>query len=78
MYEQVDKRKSGGLPMPRIASARLKRLTLGWKVVVGWTRPEESMRADGVATSLQGKNHGTKWCYCPLAWWCCGVASSLR
>jgi hypothetical protein len=55
MYEQVDKRKSGGFPMPRIASARLKRSTLGRKAAVGWTRPEESMRAGSVATSLQGE-----------------------
>jgi hypothetical protein len=35
MYEQVDKSKSGGLPMPRIVLAWLKRLTLGRKAAMG-------------------------------------------
>jgi hypothetical protein len=60
MYEQVDKRKSGGLSMPMMASARLERSTLGRKAAAGWTRPGGLMRVDSVVTSLQGKNHGTK------------------
>jgi hypothetical protein len=54
------KGRSGGLLMPMMASARLERSTLGWKVAAGWTRLRKSMRAGGIAIALQGKNHGMK------------------